>query len=434
MSSVATRGLAPVRQVLPNGAVLLAQETRLHPAVFVSVSVHAGSAFDPPGAAGLAHFVSRVMDRGTETRTADLISEELDGRGVALNVGVTQHLLTLSCMCLAEDLEPILALVADVARRPTFPAAEVETRRSEIVTAIRQDEDSPATMAVEALFGLLYPDDHPYGRLTKGEAPVVERLDRDELAAFHARHVAPDGTMVVLVGDVPAGHAVDVASRAFGDWEAPSASPLRLPAAPRARTRRRIIVPMMNKVQADVAYGFTAVSRHHPDFYALTLMNNVLGQYGLGGRLGDSIRERQGMAYYAFSTFDATVAEGPLVIRAGVAPEHVDRTIESIDDEVGRIIDPGITATELSDAKRYLVGSIPRMLETNGGIASFLQTAEFFGLGPGFDRRLPAALEDVTLDQVHEAARKVLDPDRAAVAIAGPYDEQVSDNLQPTPA
>jgi zinc protease len=136
----------------------------------------AGSAYDPPDAVGVAHFVSRVIDRGTESRTADVISEALDGRGVALNVGVSRHLLTVSCMCLAEDLEAMLDVIADIVRRPTFPRQEVETRRGEIVTAIRQDEDSPASMAVESLFGLLYPGGHPYGRPVKGELAGIEGM------------------------------------------------------------------------------------------------------------------------------------------------------------------------------------------------------------------------------------------------------------------
>jgi zinc protease len=431
MSTATHRGLAPVRQTLANGTVILAQETATHPALFVSVGVHAGSALDPPDAVGVAHFVSRVIDRGTETRTADVMSDELDGRGVALHVGVSRHLLTLSCMCLAEDLEPILDLIADVLRRPTFPAQEVEIRRGEIVTAIRQDEDSPASMALEALFGLLYPGGHPYGRPAKGEVPVVERMCRDQLVAFHGTHVGPTGMIVVLVGDVETGRAVDAASSAFADWPATSPGVFRPPAAPRVQSRRRVVIPMRGKAQVDVAYGFATVTRHDPDYYALTLMNNVLGQYGLGGRLGDSIRERQGMAYYAFSTFDGNVAEGPLVIRAGVAPEHVDRTIDSIDEEVRRILDGGVTPSELADAKRYLVGSLPRVLETNAGIAGFLQSVEFFDLGPSFDRRLPPLLESVTLDEVHAATRRVLDPDRAAVAIAGPYPEEPDPDRSP---
>jgi zinc protease len=115
----------------------------------------------------------------------------------------------------------------------------------------------------------------------------------------------------VVVGDVPATRALDVVTAAFGDWARAPRPPLQLPSLPRPDGRRRLVMPMMSKAQVDIAYGFATVTRRDPDYYALTLMNNVLGQYGLGGRLGDSIRERQGMAYYAFSTFDGNVGEGP---------------------------------------------------------------------------------------------------------------------------
>jgi zinc protease len=178
---------------------------------------------------------------------------------------------------------------------------------------------------------------------------------------------------------------------------------------------------MMNKAQADIAYGFTTIVRSDPRYYACTLMNNALGQYGIGGRLGDSIRERQGMAYYVFSSFDANVVEGPLVVRAGVNPLNVERALGSIDEEIRRMASDGLTADELADCKQYLIGSIPRLLETNGAIATFLQTAEFFGLGLDHDLRLPALLESVTLDEVNAAARATLDADRASVVVAGPY-------------
>jgi zinc protease len=190
-----------------------------------------------------------------------------------------------------------------------------------------------------------------------------------------------------------------------------------------AAGRRRLVIPMMNKAQADVAYGFIAVARSDPTYYACWLMNNALGQYSMGGRLGDSIRERQGMAYYAFSSLDANVIEGPLTIRAGVSPANVERAVSSIDEEIARLAGEGITARELRESQQYLIGSMPRALETNGGIASFLQTAEFFGLGLDYDLRLPGLLLDVTLDDVHAAARRLLDPRRATVVVAGPYQD-----------
>jgi zinc protease len=177
---------------------------------------------------------------------------------------------------------------------------------------------------------------------------------------------------------------------------------------------------MMNKSQADIAYGFTTIKRSDPSYDAFTLMNNALGQYSLGGRLGESIRERQGMAYYVFSSFDGNVIESPLTIRAGVNPANVERTIASIDQEIAKIAQDGITPDELADCKRFLIGSMPRMLETNAAIARFLQTAEFFGLGTDYDLRLPALLEAVSLEQVNAAAN-TLSPESAAVVVAGPY-------------
>jgi zinc protease len=178
----------------------------------------------------------------------------------------------------------------------------------------------------------------------------------------------------------------------------------------------------MNKSQADVAYGFVAIARSDPDYYAFSLMNNAFGQYAIGGRLGDSIRERQGMAYYVSSALDANIVEGPLAIRAGVSAANVDRAIASIDEEIERLVKEGLSEKELDESRRYLIGSMPRALETNAGIASFLLNAEFFGLGLDYDVRLPDYLRAVTLDAANAAARRVLDVNRATVVIAGPYD------------
>jgi len=174
------------------------------------------------------------------------------------------------------------------------------------------------------------------------------------------------------------------------------------------------------KPQSDIAYGFTTVARDDPRYYALVIMNNVLGQYALGGRLGDNIRERQGMAYYVYSTLDANVMEGPLSIRAGVGAANIERAVASIDEEIDKLVTKGLTQKELDDSRRFLVYAMPRALETNAGIANFLQTTEFFGLGLDFDTRVPDLLNAVTLDEANAAARKVLSVDRATVVIAGP--------------
>ena len=420
MSAVATAGLSPSRHALANGAVLITEHTKTHPAVTIYATLEAGSRFDPDESLGLANFVARVIDRGTESRSPDEIAEALDGWGVSLTTGVTRHLLSLSCTCLSEDVESVLLLVADMIRRPSFPAGQVEKRRSAIVTAIRQDQDNPAAVAMEGLMAQLYPNGHPYGRAARGTLATVERISRDDLVGFHRQRAVPAGLCLVVVGDVEPSRIRDLADRVFGDWPGENAMAAPPPHVSRASERNEVRHLVPGKPQADLAYGFTTITRGDPRYYALSLMNNVLGQYALGGRLGDNIRERQGMAYYVFSSFDANVAQGPLVVRAGVNPANVDRTLAAIDEEIGKMGREGVSAVELADSCRYLVGSMPRVLETNAGIASFLHTAEYFGLGLDFDRRLPALFEQVTLDEVNAVAAEFLVPGAASVSVAGP--------------
>ena len=425
MTTVLQRGLAPVRAVLSNGTVVIAKHSPTTPAITIHASVRAGSEFDRPDQPGLSHFVSRTMDRGTATRPADRIADELDNRGVSLTITVNRHAMWLVCTCLVEDLDPILDLVADVLMHPTFPRDEVETKRGEITTLIRQDEDNPATMAAEGLLADLYGPSHPYGRRPRGSVESVETIEADALRTFHAARFRPAALSLVLVGDIDTARAIDTAGKALEAWTGtpPAASTLQA-VAPAARRSVRVI-PMMNKAQADIAYGFITLRRSDPDYYAHWLMNNIVGQYAIGGRLGDRIREREGMAYYALSALDANVIPGPLTIRAGVSPDNVERAMASIDEELEIFAREGPTEKELAESRQYLIGSLPRTLETNPGIANYLQTEEFFGLGLDYDLQVPHLLSGVTREQVHAAARRTLDSSRATAVIAGPYAGQL---------
>ena len=275
-------------------------------------------------------------------------------------------------------------------------------------------------VAVEEELALLYPGGHPYGRRVKGTLESVERIDRRALELAHRGRFTPAGLQVVCVGDVEPEQVVGEAERVFGDWRGPAVEPWVVPSPAPILGRRQLAFPMADKAQADIAYGFNTVSRSDPAYYALSVMNNILGQYALGGRLGDNIRERQGMAYYVFSAFEPNLGEGPLVIRAGVNPANVERTIAAIDEEVRRMAADGVTGEELEASKKYLVGSMPRLLETNAAIATFLQSCEQFGLGMDHDVRLPGLLNAVTLEEVNACARRFLAPERAAITVAGP--------------
>ncbi len=200
---------------------------------------------------------------------------------------------------------------------------------------------------------------------------------------------------MVAVGDLDPAAALDRIAAAFDDW-APGGH--AVPAQP-ARRRRRFAsaswcagrCPTSHRPTSPTASS--ASPARDPDYYAALVMNNALGQYALGGRLGDSIRERQGMAYYVFSNLEAGRAAGPLMVRAGVSGANVERTIASIDEELRRGARPRASPpAEIDDAKLYLTGSLPRQLETNAGIAGFLLSAELHGLGIDHDRRLPGLI------------------------------------------
>jgi zinc protease len=416
-------GLNPVRAVLDNGVVIMAKETRKTPAVAINLTVRAGSVADGQGAAGAMHMLGRVIDRGTAHRSAAAIAEELEGRGILLTTNVNRHMFSIVCSCLTEDFEPVIALLGEMLTTPSVPDEEVGRRKSEVVTAIRQDDDNPAVRATDRLMAEMYGAGHPYGRRVRGTTESMDAIGRAALVDLHAAYFTPSNLCAVVVGDVAAEGIVDAVGRVFEAWRRPAAPTVNLSSPRPSPVRRRVVLPMMNKSQADVAYGFTTIKRSDPAYYAYWLMNNVLGQYALGGRLGDSIRERQGMAYYVSSTLDANVIEGPLLVRAGVSPANVDRTIASIDDELERARRDGFTEKELNESRQYLIGSLPRSLETNIGIASFLQTTDFFGLGLDHDRRLPELLGSVTLDAINDAAIRALDPSRATMVVAGPYNE-----------
>lgn len=415
--------LNPARVTLDNGVTVIVKANHTNPTVSMLVGVRTGAYVDPAGKEGTAALCARVLDRGTPTRSADQIADDLDGRGASLSVVAGRHQTALAATCLSEDFASVLALTADVARNPVFAEKEIATRRETLITSIRQEEDNPASMAGDAFMKALY-GEHPYGRKVRGSVESVETIRREDLVRFHRDGFEPSAVTVVIVGDVDERAAVEAVSRSFGDWKGHAGNtrnPIVVPEASTSASRQLVSVPMPDKSQADVVYGCLGIRRSDHDYTAMSVMNNALGQYAIGGKLGDSIRERQGMAYYVYSSLDATIGQGPFLIRAGVAGANVERTIASIDAELNAVVEQGFTQQEIDESKSYMIGSLPRQLETNAGIASFLLSCDMFDLGLDYDVRLPGLLSAVTKDAANRAAKRLLDPSRATIAVAGPW-------------
>ena len=413
--------VAFARQVLPNDIVILGSERLESPAVVLRARLRAGALQDPDGQEGLARLTAIMLQRGTARHSFTELNELTDALGASITADSGRLTVDLRLRCLVEDFPRLTALLAEIIRQPTFPAAELEKVRGQTLTGIMQGDQDTRTLAERGLRTLAYPAGHPYARAMIGTKESVGAIGRDDLVAFHARHYRPDVLSFSVVGGVPFAEAVATIERAFGDWTAEGLLPaLTIPPAPLPQQGQRQDATLEGKSQSDITLGHPAIPRSDPDYYALELANLILGRFGLGGRLGKSVRETQGLAYSVGSSMEGGMGPGAWAARAGVAPGNVERAIASILAEVERIRQEPVGADELADAQDYLTGSLPLGLESQDGVARVALDIELYGLGLDYLERYPAIIRALTREQLQEAARRHLHPDHAVIAVAGP--------------
>ncbi|HWQ14367.1 MAG TPA: pitrilysin family protein, partial [Roseiflexaceae bacterium] len=260
----------------------------------------------------------------------------------------------------------------------------------------------------------------PYSRLSSGTLETVGAITREDLAAFH-RLYHPAAAAIAVVGDVDPPAVVDALERTFGAWMPHGAPPRQnLPPPTPIRGVQRRDVALPGKSQSDVIWAVHGLSRLDPDYYAASVANMILGRIGLGGRLGERVREERGLAYYCGSSLEADLGAGPWAALAGVNPSDVDEAIAAMLEEIERFTSDGPTAEELSDAQDYMTGSTVLGLETNDGIAGTLLGIERYGLGLDYIARYPGIIRAITAEDVVAVARKYLSTTDYVVVTAGP--------------
>jgi zinc protease len=238
--------------------------------------------------------------------------------------------------------------------------------------------------------------------------------------AFYAGGYGAAGMVIVVVGAVETDNVPAQVETVFGDWEGQTFQREPLPEVPRINEVRSRTLVIPDKTQSDIVLGYPGPSRMHADFLDARVCNTILGVFGLMGRLGEKVRDEQGLAYYSYSHLSGGSGPGPWRIVAGVNPGDVDRALDSVRAEIRRICEVPVGVEELSDSQAYLTGSLPIQLETNGGVASAILTIERYGLGLDYLQRHKALIDEVTPERVQAAAQRWLDPDAYAIAIAGP--------------
>ena len=409
-----------VRQELPNGIVCLVYENFSSPSVVVQGRLPVGGLAVPRAKAGLTGFVADMLMRGTAHRTFAAINESIESVGASLEFDTSWHSTTFSGHSLAEDMPLICDIVADCLRYPTFPAEHVAKVRGEIITSLEQRAHDTRRMAMLTLYETLF-EGHPMSISGLGYQDTIEGITVDDLRAFYEAHFRPQGLTITIVGAVAAGQALDTVRRALGDWQPPTPAPKpAFPPMPALTEVRRREVAIPGKTQADLVLGWIGPERQHPDYMAARLANTVLGVFGMMGRIGDSVRDRQGLAYYAYSSLISGLTPGPWMAVAGVDPGHVEQAAASILEEVRRMREELVPEQELAENKAYLTGSMPLALETNAGVASTLETMEVYQLGLDYLERYPILINEVTAQDIQRLSAAYLDPRAYALSIARP--------------
>jgi len=408
------------REVLPNGITVLSRANFNSASVSVSGYFQAGSLDEPDEKLGLADFVSSALMRGAERHDFDSIYNELESAGASLGYDSGTHTTGFSGRSLAEDLPLLLGLLSETMRSPTFPADEMEKLRTQLITGLSIRAQDTAEMA-DLIFDQILFGSHPYSRPSDGWPETIQAIRREDLIEFHRSFFGPRGLVIAIVGGIEPKKAIAEVARIFNGWQVEGQKDA--PELPELKSldetvkRHHLIA---GKSQSDVVIGTVGPRRKDPDFLAASLGNSVLGQFGMMGRIGDVVREKSGLAYYAYSSLSAGIGPGTWSVSAGVNPANVKKASDLILEELARFVKDGVTENELADSKANFIGRLPLSLESNSGVAGALLNIERYDLGFDYYQRYAERVNEVTTEAVLKAARKFIDPDRLVVSIAGP--------------
>jgi zinc protease len=408
------------REVLSNGITILTRSNFNSPSVVVTGYFGGGALMDPDDKLGLAEYTSYALMRGTKTRTFDKIYNELESVGASLGFSSGVHTSGFNGRSLAEDLPLLLDLLSEALIAPSFPKPEMEKLRAQLLTGLSiraQDTSDMASMVFDAILF----KGHPYSRPEDGYPETIQRISRNDLVKFHREYYGPRGMVIAIVGAVTAQEAIRQVKRALGSWQVKGQK--EAPALPDLKLLKKTVSKhhrIPGKSQSDLVIGTNGPRRRDPEYMSASLGNNILGQFGMMGRIGEVVREKSGLAYYAYSSLSAGTGPGSWEVSAGVNPQNVKKALELIQDEMKRFVQEGVSEEELADSKANFIGRLPLSLESNGGVANALLNVERHQLGLDYYRRYPAFVNEVTPEDVLDTARKFIDVDRLAIAVAGP--------------
>ncbi|MCL6620811.1 MAG: insulinase family protein [Syntrophobacterales bacterium] len=413
--------LAALQQAtLKNGLSLLGVEYPRVPWISLAFMCKRGSETDPPDKPGVADWTAELLTQGTRRRRQLELAQDIEALGAALAARGGWDATYVHLDGLAEDMETLMATLAEVALTPAFPADDFallkERRRAELTQAM----DDPREVA-NRTFTRLFFQGAPYGHAVRGELARVDAVGLEDLTAWYAREFVPEESVLVCVGMVPFPRLVEAAARHFGSWGGGGpASPAWREAPARLAAPGIYLLDRPELTQSEIRLGHLGLPRSHPDYFPVRLLNYILGEGGFSSRLMGRIRSELGLTYGIRSTFAWRRAPGPFVISTFTPAGNTALAIKEIQRVVQEVQEAGVTAQELAEAQSYYIGHFPLGLETPRALIRQVLNIGLHDLGLDYLARYRERVAAVTLEEVRRAAQAHLHPQRLVTLVVGP--------------
>jgi zinc protease len=409
---------------LPNGLQVVLVTQNEQPAVSVRMLVRAGAAQDPKGKMGLAMLTASLLDQGAGNRTAEQIADSIDFVGGILGTGAGTDLTYVNTVVMKDSLSLGLQLMADVVRRPTFAAEEIERQRQQAISGLSVAAEDPDNLASQVIDRLIY-GFHPYGLPGSGTPGSLASLTREDIVDYHRRFFVPNNALVAIVGDVAPDEAMAGVQQAFGDWKPQDVPPFQ-PIEPPQPTKRVIVIDKPDAVQTEIRVGQLGIARRHDDYLAMDQTVKILGGEG-ANRLQQVLRSQRGLTYGASADLDTYKATGGIVAETDTRSDATAEVLRLTVDEFYKLQRERVHEGELEGAQAYLAGHFPLTIETPDAIATQVLNQLFYELPLEELQTYPERVKSVTPDDVQRVARNYLRPDRLSVVLVGNADAFVKD-------
>lgn len=404
------------RTVLKSGLTVLHVQRDNLPVVRLNLLIKSGSVQEDPAKAGLATLTAGLLTEGTALRNSVELNREIEFIGASLGASSSYDYSTVSAAFLSKDTQKGFELFADVLLHPAFAAEELSRKVALTTASLQSSEDDPDFLGNQAFRPLVF-GAHPYSRIVRGSKETLAAITRADVENFYRTHYVAGNAILAVVGDISEKDLSALLQQHLSDWKGSAPKPPKLPKIPPAASRIETI--NRDLTQASILFGHVGIARENPDYYAVQVMDYILGGGGFSSRLMDSVREEKGLAYSIYSSFDSQLHAGHFFISVQTKNGSAREVIREIDRQVRLIQDEPVSIDELADAKSYLTGSFPRRLETMSRIAMFLTLVEFYELGLDYPDHYVSYIEKVTARDVQRVAKKYLDPARATLVIVG---------------